>query len=67
LLRDHGFIFWVRHRGDKRIQSVKGANNSAGYFERSEWEQMIEGDQPDISLVKDTALGAILINEPIKH
>jgi triphosphatase len=62
-LRDHGFTLRVRHSGDKRIQTVKAANNGAGYFERSEWEQMIEGDQPDLTLVKDTALGAILTNE----
>jgi triphosphatase len=65
-LRDHGFTLRVRHRGDKRIQTVKAANKGAGYFERSEWEQMIDGDQPDLSLVKDTALGAILVKESDK-
>lgn len=63
LLRDHGFTLRVRHNGDKRIQTVKAANNSAGYFERSEWEQVIEGNRPDLTLVKDTALGAILVSE----
>ena len=63
LLRDHGFTLRVRRNGDKRIQTVKAASNSAGYFERSEWEQVIEGDRPDLTLVKDTALGAILVNE----
>jgi triphosphatase len=66
LLRDHGFTLRVRHNGDRRIQTVKAANNGAGYFERSEWEQMIEGDRPDLTLVKDTALGAILVNEADK-
>jgi triphosphatase len=65
-LRDHGLTLRVRHRGDKRIQTVKAANTGAGYFERSEWEQMIDGDQPDLSLVKDTALGAILVSEADK-
>ena len=63
LLHDHGFTLRVRHDGDKRIQTVKAASNSAGYFERSEWEQLIEGDRPDLTLVKDTALGAVLVNE----
>jgi triphosphatase len=63
LLRDHGFTLRVRHNGDRRIQTVKAANNGAGYFERSEWEQMIRGNRPDLTLVKDTALGAILVNE----
>ena len=53
----------MRHDGDKRIQTVKAASNSAGYFERSEWEQLIEGDRPDLTFVKDTALGAVLVNE----
>jgi triphosphatase len=66
LLRDHGFTLRVRHNGDKRIQTVKAANNGAGYFERSEWEQVIEGNRPDLTLVKDTALGAILVNEADK-
>ena len=66
LLRDHGFTLRVRHNGDRRIQTVKAANNGAGYFERSEWEHMIEGNRPDLTLVKDTALGAILVNEADK-
>jgi inorganic triphosphatase YgiF len=59
ILRDHGFTLRVRHSGDKRIQTVK----AAGYFERSEWEQIINGDEPDLTMVKDTALGPILDNE----
>ena len=66
LLRHHGFTLRVRHNGDKRVQTVKAANNGGGYFERSEWEQMIEGDRPDLTLVKDTALGVILVNEADK-
>ncbi|WP_439923085.1 CYTH and CHAD domain-containing protein [Nitrobacter sp. JJSN] len=64
LLRDHGFTLRVRHKGDMRIQTVKAANTSGGYFERAEWEQVIEGNRPDLTLVKDTALGVILVNEP---
>ena len=62
-LRDHGLTLRVRHEGDKHIQTVKAINDGAGYFERSEWEQTIEGDEPDLSRVKDTALGPILVNE----
>ena len=62
-LRDHGLTLRVRHKGDERIQTVKAVNYGAGYFGRSEWEQTIEGDQPDLSRVKDTALGPILIDE----
>jgi triphosphatase len=56
----------VRHKGDMRIQTVNAANIGAGYFERSEWEQVIEGNRPDLVLIKDTPLGAILANEADK-
>jgi triphosphatase len=62
-LRDHGFNLRVRHIGDKRVQTIKSTDHGVGLFERSEWEQTIEGDKPDLSRVKDTALGRILIDE----
>src|SRR5271169_5275697 len=62
-LRDHGLTLRVRHLEDKRIQTIKSADHGVGLFERSEWEQTIEGDQPDLSNVKDTALGEILTDE----
>ena len=62
-LRNHGWTLRVRHVGDKCIQTIKSTDRGAGFFERSEWEQTIEGDQPDLSRVKGTALGRILIDE----
>jgi triphosphatase len=62
-LRDHGLTLRVRHQGDKHIQTVKAINHGVGYFERAEWEQTIEGDQPDLSQVKDTPLGPTLVDE----
>jgi triphosphatase len=62
-LRNHGLTLRVRHVGDKCIQTIKSTDRGAGFFERSEWEQTIEGDQPDLSRVKDTALDRILIDE----
>ena len=62
-LRDHGLTLRVRHVGDKRLQTIKSTDRGVGFFERSEWEQTIEGDQPDLSRVRDTALGRILIDE----
>ncbi len=60
-LRDHGLTLRVRHIGDKRIQTIKSAHH--GIFERSEWEQTVEGDQPDLALVADTALGPLLTDD----
>jgi triphosphatase len=62
-LRDHGFNLRVRHIGDKRVQTIKSTDHGVGVFERSEWEQTIASDQPDLSGVKDTGLGRILIDE----
>ena len=47
-LRDHGLTLRVRHVGDKRIQTIKSADQ--GIFERSEWEQPIESDQLNLEI-----------------
>ena len=65
-LRDHGLTLRVRHKGDKHVQTVKAIHYGVGYFERSEWEQTIEDDQPDLSQVKDTSLGPIVIDQALK-
>ena len=62
-LRDHGLTLRVRHIGDKRVQTIKTAYHGSGCFERSEWEQAIEGDQPDLARVTDTALGPLLTDD----
>src|ERR1700739_1929086 len=59
-LRNHGLTLRVRHVDEKRVQTIKSTDHGVGLFERSEWEQTIEGDQPDLSGVKHTALGRIL-------
>lgn len=62
-LRDHGLTLRVRHIGDKRVQTIKSVNKGSDWFERLEWEQSIEGDQPDLTRVMDTALGPILTDD----
>src|SRR5664280_865469 len=62
-LRDHGLTLRVRHIGDKRVQTIKTTNKGSDWFERLEWEQAIEGDQPDLTRVMDTALGPILTDD----
>src|SRR5271167_469108 len=62
-LRDHGLTLRVRHIDDKRVQTIKSADRGVGLFERSEWEQTIEGDQPDLTGAMDTALGRILTDD----
>ena len=49
-LRTHG-------KGQKRIQTIKADQGStAGLFERSEWEREVDGNRPDLSVIKSTAL-----------
>src|SRR3984957_6938126 len=65
-LRNHGMTLRERHMDEKHVQTIKSADNAGGLFERSEWEQTIEGSQPDLSGVKDTALGRILTDDVCK-
>src|SRR5579872_3136174 len=62
-LRNHRLTLRVRRSDEKRVQTIKSADHFVGLFERSEWEQTIEGDQPDLSGVKDAALGRIFTDE----
>ena len=66
-LRDHGVTLRVRHIDGKRVQTVKTANRGSGFFERLEWEQAIEGDLPDLSRLKDTALGPIYTDDDVRN
>lgn len=52
-----GISLRVRQIGDKRVQTVKrDPKGACGAFTRQEWEWEIAGDEPDLDLVKDTAL-----------
>jgi inorganic triphosphatase YgiF len=62
-LRNHGLTLRVRHDGERRVQTIKTANYGSSCFERSEWEKTIEGDQPDLTGVMNTALGPILTDD----
>jgi triphosphatase len=65
-LYKHGLILRVRRIGDRRVQTIKAFktnNKGSGPFERSEWEQLIESDQPDLTLVQDTILIPLLTDD----
>ena len=65
-LHDHGLTLRLRHIDGRRVQTIKSAGRGVGLFERSEWEQTIEGNQPYLSSSKDTALGRILTDDVCK-
>jgi len=56
-LRENGIALRVRHKGRKRLQTVKTAGDGA--LVRGEWEAEIRGDQPDLTVVADSPLGKL--------
>jgi triphosphatase len=62
-LRENGLTLRVREIGSQHIQTIKSVNQGSDWLERSEWEQVITGDQPDLTHVTDAALGRILTED----
>jgi triphosphatase len=62
-LHNHGLTLRVRHIDDKRLQTIKTTNQGSDWIERSEWEQPIAGDQPDLTRVTDAALRRLLSDD----
>jgi triphosphatase len=54
-LRKNGLMLRVRQIGHRHVQTIK-ASSSSGPFERDEWENAIAGNEPDLSLAKDSPL-----------
>ena len=54
-LRKNGLMLRVRRIGHRHVQTIK-ASSSSGPFERGEWENQIAGNEPDLSLAKDSPL-----------
>jgi inorganic triphosphatase YgiF len=52
-LRRRGMSLRIRHAGDRRIQTLKVAK--AGTLDRTEWEAELDGDTPDLSLIRGGA------------
>lgn len=62
-LRDHGLTLRVRQIGGKRVQTIKALDQSSYSIERSEWEQLIKGDQPELANVEHTPLAPVLTDD----
>lgn len=58
-LRTRSVSLRVRHRGGKRLQTIK-TEGSNGSIRRGEWEHTIKGDVPDLRKARDTPLAALL-------
>lgn len=48
----------VRRIGDRHVQTLKAEGD--GLFSRPEWEQTVNGPEPDLAVLGDTPLDAIL-------
>jgi triphosphatase len=65
-LRRKGFSLRVRDIDGRWVQTIKhSGNGSAGLFDRAEWEQTIQGQNPDWKAAKKTAL-APLVNKKMR-
>jgi len=62
-LRDHGLTLRVRQIGDKRVQTIKSLSEGSYTIERSEWEQLIPSDQPDLTDIEHTPLAPVLTDD----
>ena len=62
-LRDHGLTLRVRHIGGKHVQNIKASNQGSYSIERSEWEQVIAGDQPELADINAPSLAPILTDD----
>ena len=64
-LSRNGVSLRVRHKGDKRLQTVK-FEGFDGSFRRGEWESEIKGDVPNLRKARGTALDPLLTGR-LKH
>jgi inorganic triphosphatase YgiF len=63
-LRECGYALRVRSCGSRFLQTLKSFEEGAGLFDRGEWEDEIEGPEPDVDRlagtpVRDLHLGAL--------
>ncbi|WP_347717639.1 CHAD domain-containing protein [Sphingomonas sp.] len=55
-LREQGISLRVRRSGETFTQTIKRGSGATGLFQREEWEQQVEGFDPDPSGFDDAAL-----------
>lgn len=59
-LRAAGLTLRVRRDGDRFVQTVKAASAGAGLFDRAEWEMPVADEAPDLAVLGDTPVPAVL-------
>lgn len=66
-LRRRGWFLRVRNDGDRWVQTIKRAGESAGLFDRDEWESDVLGPQPDLLAIAGTPLNALIKARQFRH
>lgn len=66
-LRRRGWVLRVRHEGDRWIQTIKHSGESAGLFDREEWEADVAGSQPDLHAIAGTSLNSLIKARQFRH
>src|SRR3954463_12522380 len=66
-LREAGLSLRVREVDGRRIQTIKAKRSAAaGLFDRDEWEQEIDGHEPDLAAAAGTALQPVLAKDCVR-
>ena len=64
-LRNHGFTLRVRKSDAANLQTIKATGTDI--VQRDEWEEEIDGDRPQLSLARRTALAPLLSDDVEKE
>jgi triphosphatase len=66
-LRQQGLVLRVRQRDDGWVQSVKRNADSAGLFDRDEWEAPVQSLQPDLEAIAASPLKDLIKPHQFRH
>jgi len=66
-LRRHGWTLRVRDNDGHLVQTIKHANESAGLFDRAEWEADVASLEPDLQAIADTPLRSLIKARQFRH
>ncbi len=66
-LRRNGWVFRIRQRDGRYVQTVKRSIEAAGLFDREEWEFEVDGPDPDQKAIEKTPLAELLKSRRIRQ